>query len=149
MEILLAHPGGPFWAKKTEHAWSVPKGEFVPGEETAADAARREVEEELGVRIEGELTPLPSFRAGKKRLHVFAHELDATGGDIEVALQQIRADDRHRSMVEIEWPPRSGRTQTFPEVDRVAWVALDEADTWLHKGQRPVVEHLRSVVQPG
>ena len=145
VEILLAHPGGPFWAKKDEHGWSVPKGEFTPGDEPADAAARREVAEELAVEIEQELVPLAPFRAGRKRLHLFAHCLDddPAAAAIDAALDRVDPADQHRSMVEMEWPPRSGTMQSFPEVDRVQWVPLDDAEWHLHKGQRPVVELIR------
>ncbi len=136
IEILVVHPGGPFWAKKDEHAWSIPKGEFDPETETALDAARREFEEETGTPAPlGPFAELDSFRAGKKHLHAFAIE-----GDFDHAT--ISADDEHRSMVELEWPPRSGRRQRFPEVDRESWVPLSTASDKLHKGQRPVVDQL-------
>lgn len=140
IEILLVHPGGPFWAKKDEHAWSIPKGEFDPETETAVDAATREFVEELGRLVpEGDLTMLKPFRAGKKQLHAFAVE-----GDVDA--EMIQPDDQHRSMVELEWPPRSGRTATFPEVDRAEWVTLSEAEGKLHKGQRRVVDELQAML---
>ena len=137
IEILLVHPGGPFWAKKHEHAWSIPKGEFDPATETAQDAAFREFLEETGLPVpEGEIVTLDPFRAGKKQLHAFAIE-----GDLDADV--IQPDDEHRSMVELEWPPRSGQKQQFPEVDRAAWVALSNAGEALHKGQGPLVDQLK------
>lgn len=140
IEILLVHPGGPFWAKKDEHAWSIPKGEFDPGTETPQAAAHREFVEELAQPVPaGDVIEIESFRAGKKRLYAFAIE-----GDVDITL--IGPDDTNRSTVELEWPPRSGQTQLFPEVDRAAWVALDNAATKLHKGQAPLVERLREAL---
>lgn len=143
IELLLAHPGGPFWASKDEHAWSIPKGEFDPDHESPWDAARREYEEELGVAapVDGAVT-IPPFRAGKKILHAWA-----VAGDFDPAT--IRADDEHRSTVQTVWPPRSKTLITFPEVDRVAWVGLDEAPSKLHKGQAPLVEAIRRCIADG
>lgn len=139
IEILLVHPGGPFWANKDSHAWSVPKGEFDPDAEAPLAAAHREFTEEMGQPApEGETLPLEPFRAGKKRLYAFALE-----GDFDV--DTVQPGDTHRSMVELEWPPRSGRTQRFPEVDRAAWFDLDNAADKLHKGQRPLVDQLRQL----
>lgn len=128
-EILLVHPGGPFWANKDEHAWSIPKGEFDPDSEDAEAAARREFGEELGQPLpEGPGQPLPPFRAGKKTIAAWLID-----GDLD-------PDTVRSNTTEIEWPPRSGRVQVIPEVDRAAWFGLDEAATKLHKGQRPLVE---------
>lgn len=138
IEILLVHPGGPFWAKKDEHAWSIPKGEFDPASETPSEAAQREFDEELGQPVPcGDLLTLDPFRAGKKQLHAFAVE-----GDIDPAC--IRPEDTHRSMVELTWPPTSQQIIEFPEVDRAAWFDLAEAEAKLHKGQAPLVDQLRS-----
>lgn len=143
LEVLLAHPGGPFWAKKDEHAWSIPKGEFDPGAETAVDAARREFEEELGTACPdattSPLVTIPPFRAGRKTIHAFAVE-----GDFDPAA--IDPEDRHRSLVTITWPPRSDRTIQFPEVDRVEWFSIDQATAKLHKGQAPVVAGFLAVL---
>ena len=124
IEILLVHPGGPFWAKKDEHAWSIPKGEFDPATETAEDAAAREFLEEIGLPVPaGEMVAIDPFRAGKKQLHAFAIQ-----GDLDA--DTVQPDDQHRSMVELEWPPQSGQTQKFPEIDRAAWVGLSDAVDW-------------------
>lgn len=129
-EILLVHPGGPFWANKDEHAWSIPKGEYDPDSEDAEQAAVREFTEELGHRVpDGPRQALPPFRAGKKTIAAWL-----VAGDLDP--EQIRSNH-----VELEWPPRSGTMTSFPEVDRAAWVRLDdEAEGKLHKGQRPLVE---------
>src|SRR6184192_2442889 len=109
-EVLLVHPGGPFWKKRDEGAWSIPKGEIEP-DETPLEVARREFREELGSDApDGELMPLGSVRqAGGKVVQAWA-----ASGDLDPAAI--------RSMTfEMEWPPRSGRTQAFPEVDKDAW----------------------------
>lgn len=115
-EVLLIHPGGPFWKRRDDGAWSIPKGEIEAGE-SPVDVARREFHEELGAEPpDGELRPLGSVRqAGGKVVHAWAAE-----GDFD--------PDRITSMpFEMEWPPRSGRTATFPEVDRAAWFDLETA----------------------
>ena len=143
IDLLLAHPGGPFWAKKDEHAWSIPKGEFDPDHEQPWDAARREFEEELGVAPpSADVVTIPAFRAGNKMLHAFAVE-----GAFDPA--SISSRDRHRSVVEIVWPPRSKETVGFPEVDRVAWIELDRCPAKLHKGQAPLVPALSQLLRDG
>jgi predicted NUDIX family NTP pyrophosphohydrolase len=131
-EVFLVHPGGPFWAKKDEGAWSIPKGEFEAGEDPLA-AAVREFEEETGVRIAGRFLPLdPVVQSSGKRVVAWAVE-----GDIDAAA--IRSDT-----FTIEWPPRSGRQQAFPEVDRGAWFRLDEAKRRILASQRPLLEQLET-----
>ncbi len=129
--MLLVHPGGPFWAGKDDGAWSIPKGEVEPGEEEAAVAAR-EFAEELGQppppgpwRDLGEVT-----QAGGKRVRAWAVEGDL---DVDTIISN------HFTMV---WPPRSGRLQSFPEVDRAAWWPPAEAEGRLVAGQRPLLERL-------
>lgn len=133
LEVLLAHMGGPYWASKDAGAWSVPKGEFVEGEEGALDAARREFREELGIDPpEPPYAELGTFAySSGKRVTVFI----ADGVDFSL-------DGVEFGEFELEWPPRSGRTATFPEVDRVEWVDLDAARERLVKGQRPAVDAL-------
>ena len=116
-EVLLGHMGGPFWAKKDAGGWSVPKGEYE-SDETPEAAARREFQEELGLPApEGEYLPLGEVKqSGGKVVTVWAVE-----GDLDPA-QVVPGT------FEMEWPPRSGRTQEFPEVDRVAWFGLAEAE---------------------
>lgn len=128
--VLLAHPGGPFWRRRDEGAWSIPKGEFGAGE-SAETAARREFEEELGAAAGGELRPLGRVRQpGGKWVEAFALE-----GDLDVAA--VRSNP-----FEMEWPPRSGRRRTFPEVDRAAWFPLPEARRKILPGQRPLLDRL-------
>lgn len=128
VELLLVHPGGPYWAKKDDHGWSIPKGEIDPGEDPEA-AAVREFAEELGHPVPpGPRHQLPTFRAGRKTVHAWLIE-----GDLDAA--SIVSND-----TEIEWPPRSGRTLTIPEVDRAEWVPIEHARSKLHKGQGPIVD---------
>ena len=133
LEVLLAHMGGPYWASKDAGAWSVPKGEFVEGEEGALDAARREFREELGIDPpDPPYAELGTFAySSGKRVTVFVG--DGTG----VSLDGVEFGE-----FELEWPPRSGRTARFPEVDRVEWTDPDSARERLVKGQRPAIEAL-------
>jgi len=130
-EVLLVHPGGPFWARKDRAAWSIPKGEIEPGEEPP-DVARREFSEELGLPVPpGELTDLGEVRqAGGKVVHAYALEGDLDPGAIS------------SNSFETEWPPRSGRRAAFPEVDRAAWFDLATAREKLIPGQVPLLERL-------
>ena len=128
--VLLGHMGGPFWARKDDGAWSIPKGEYAEGEDPLV-AARREFAEEFGSPVPaGELVALGDLRAGGKVLTVWAAE-----GDLDAAA--IRSNT-----FPLEWPPRSGRVQEFPEVDRAAWFGVDEARTKLVKGQVPYLQRL-------
>lgn len=130
LEVLLVHPGGPFWAKKDEGAWSIPKGEIDEGEDPLA-AARREFEEELGPVPGGEVLALePVRQAGGKVVHAWALAADF---DPEARPSQTFA---------MEWPPRSGRTQEFPEVDRAEWMPLDVARRKVLQGQTPLLDEL-------
>jgi predicted NUDIX family NTP pyrophosphohydrolase len=130
-EVLLVHPGGPFWAKKDDGAWSIPKGLTDEGEDLLA-AARREFEEETGYRPEGEFIPLGNFRQPSgKTISAWAVE-----GDFD--LKYFKSNT-----FAMEWPPKSGRMQAFPEADRAAWFTLDEARQTILKGQRPMLDVLR------
>ena len=130
LHVLLVHPGGPFWRNKDAGAWSIPKGEFVEGEEPVA-VARREFEEELGTAPVGNLLGLGSIRQkGGKTVDAFALE-----GDLEAA-------GIVSSMFECEWPPRSGRLQSFPEVDRAGWFTLAAAREKLLESQWPFLDRL-------
>lgn len=133
-EVFLVHPGGPFWAQKDEAAWSIPKGLADAGEDFEA-AARREFAEEVGAVPAGELVPLGEFKVTSgKRLLAFALE-----GDFDPTAVAS-------NMFEMEWPPRSGRRQQFPEVDRAGWFGLELARTKLHLGQRPLIDALLAVL---
>jgi predicted NUDIX family NTP pyrophosphohydrolase len=129
-EVLLVHPGGPFWAKKDAGAWSIPKGECEAGKDPLA-VAKREFTEETGASPAGNALPLGSFRqSSAKIITVWAME-----GDFDPAL--LRSNT-----FSMEWPPKSGRMQEFPEVDRAAWFTLSEAESKLVKGQVPVLKAL-------
>ena len=132
VEVLLVHPGGPFWAKKDDGAWSIPKGEYDAGEDPLAVAVR-EFEEEIGVAPPpaDEAVPLGEVRLSSgKRVGAWALE-----GDLEI--------DRVRSNTfPMEWPPRSGRIQEFPEVDRAVWFDLESARRKLLKAQVPFLDRL-------
>ncbi len=134
LEVLLGHMGGPFWARRDEGAWSVPKGELEPGEDPLA-AARREFAEELGhPPPDGPVLELGEIRqkAGK-RVIAFAVEGDLDPVDIVPGT------------FEMQWPPRSGRTQTFPEVDRVGWFDVTTAATRIVGGQVALLERLAAL----
>jgi predicted NUDIX family NTP pyrophosphohydrolase len=134
LEVLLVHPGGPFWRAKDLRAWSLAKGEIDPGEEPAA-CALREFEEETGTRLEGEPAPLGEVRqAGGKTVIGFALE-----GDLD-------ADAIRSITFELEWPPRSGRRQSYPEVDRAAWFTLDEAREKLNAAQAAFLDRLAALL---
>ena len=130
-EVLLVHPGGPFWAKKDVGAWSIPKGEFTEGEEPLA-AAKREFAEELGHPApDGELVELGQAKqASGKVVHAWALEVDFDATNIK------------SNTFQMEWPPKSGQRQEFPEVDRAAWFPLQTAGAKLVKGQLPLLEML-------
>lgn len=131
LEILLVHPGGPFWARKDEGAWSIPKGEFDAEEDPLA-AAKREFAEETGFPPpEGEMIPLvPLRQASGKIIHAWAVK-----GDMDPA--QLRSN-----VFTMEWPPGSGKRQEFPEIDRAAWFALEEAGRKIAKGQADFIKQL-------
>jgi predicted NUDIX family NTP pyrophosphohydrolase len=130
IEVLLVHPGGPFWAKKDDGVWSIPKGEYAPTEEPLA-AARREFAEETGSQVEGEAVALGSFRQPSGKIV----DAWAVEGDFDPTTLKSNA-------FTMEWPPRSGRTQVVPEVDRAAWFKPEVAARKLLKGQRPILEAL-------
>ncbi|WP_375385299.1 NUDIX domain-containing protein [uncultured Microbacterium sp.] len=134
-QVLIAHMGGPYWTNKDAGAWSIPKGEYVEAEEAAWDAAYREFQEELGVRApDVPYAELGTFTyASGKRIVVFV----ADGAGFE-------ASGFTFGEFELEWPPRSGRTASFPEVDRAEWVGLDAARERLVKGQRAVIDALET-----
>ncbi|WP_036283681.1 NUDIX domain-containing protein [Microbacterium luticocti] len=140
VEVLIAHMGGPFWARKDEGAWSIPKGEFDPDIETARDAAAREFREELGIDPPAaEPVELGTWAySSGKRVTVFA--VDGAG---------FEASGFCFGTFEMEWPPRSGRIATFPEVDRAEWVGLDAAARLLVKGQRPALAALERLLGIG
>ena len=133
LEVLLVHPGGPFWATKDLGAWSISKGLVEEGEDRL-DAARREFEEETGGRPEGEFVHLePVRQSGGKRVHAFA----------------LRGEFDPRSFrsntFEMEWPPRSGVRTSFPEADRCAWMPIEVARTRILAGQVPLLDQLEQL----
>lgn len=138
VEVLLGHMGGPFWARKDEGAWSIPKGEYEEDEQPLA-AAHREFTEEMGLPVPpGEPLPLGELRqSGGKRVVVWAvrGDLDATA----VVSNTFT----------MEWPPRSGRQEEFPEIDRAAWLPLDVARAKLVRGQLPFVDALETLLGGG
>lgn len=131
LRLLLVHPGGPFWAKKDEGAWSIPKGEYHASEDPLL-VARREFEEELGSPVpDGEVIELGErVQPSRKRVTAYAIE-----GDFDPS--SLRSN-----LFELEWPPRSGRMQSFPEVDRAEWFTPDEARAKILPGQRPFIDRL-------
>jgi predicted NUDIX family NTP pyrophosphohydrolase len=136
LELLLVHPGGPFWAKKDAGAWSIPKGEYAEGEDALA-AARRELAEEIGAEPRGALLPLGDIvQKGGKRVSAWALE-----GDFDPA----RLKSNH---FELEWPPRSGRRQSFPEVDRAQWFAPDAARQKILPAQADFIGRLLKALGP-
>lgn len=135
LEVFLVHPGGPFWAGKDEGAWSIPKGEYPPAEDPLA-AAFRELEEETGCAATGEVIPLTSLKQPSGKI-IQAWALE---GDCD-------ADAIRSNTFPLEWPPRSGRRQEFPEVDRAAWFSLEVARKKIIKGQVGFLEELGHIVQ--
>lgn len=135
LEVFLVHPGGPFWAKKDLGAWSIPKGEIAEGEDPL-EAARREFEEETGFRPGGmfrELAPVRQ-RSGKiVRAWAVEGDCDSTA---------IRSNT-----FSMEWPPRSGRQQEFPEVDRAGWFGIPEANEKILEGQRALMAQMELILQ--
>lgn len=136
LSVLLVHPGGPFWAKRDLGSWSIPKGEYDSGEEPSA-AAAREFGEETGLALPpGDLIPLGVVRQpGGKIVTAFALEGDLDSGEVR------------SNTFELEWPPRSGVRQPFPEIDRAEWFSLAEAAIKIFAAQRPFLERLESAIR--
>lgn len=136
LEVLLGHMGGPFWASKEDHAWTIPKGLPEAGETDLLGVALREFAEEMGlVAPTGETVDLGACKAARKTNHVFARRAE------------FDAESITSNTFELEWPPRSGRIQSFPEVDRAAWWSMPEARTKLVKGQLPFLDRLTAAVR--
>ena len=130
IELFLVHPGGPYWAKKDDAAWSIPKGLFDESEDPLA-AAKREFNEETGSQIHGAFIPLGQFRQpGGKVVTAFAVEADVDETSIT------------SNQFEMEWPPGSGKRRGYPEVDRAAWFDVETARRKAHKGQVPIIDAL-------
>ena len=137
LQVFLVHPGGPFFAKKDEGAWSIPKGEFLDNEDALA-AAKREFLEETGQAVDGEFIELtPIQQKGGKKVLAWAVE-----GDID-----------HETIVsntfEIEWPPRSGKKKTFPEIDKAGWFSIKEALIKINVAQAKLIEELATIGSAG
>jgi len=134
VEVFLTHPGGPFWARKDEGAWAIPKGEFT--EEDPFAAAKREFQEETGFPASGDFRPLePIKQAGGKIVHAWAVE-----GNCD-------ADAVQSNTYKVEWPPHSGQWRTFPEVDRAAWFPLPTAREKILKSQLPLLDQLEHMLK--
>ncbi len=140
VEVFLAHPGGPLWARKDEHAWSIPKGRYDENEDPLS-AAKREFEEETSMRIDGHFVPLGEFRQpGGKLITAYVVEAD---------VDETRVKS---NLFEMEWPPKSGGRQSFPEIDRAQWFDIETAARKMHKGQIPILHALAKqlgIVRPG
>jgi predicted NUDIX family NTP pyrophosphohydrolase len=129
VQVLLVHPGGPLWANKDAGVWSIPKGEF--DREDALTAARREFEEETGVSVDGDFVALtPCTQKSGKVVHAFA-----VAGDLDP--RAVKSNT-----FEVEWPPRSGKKRSFPEIDRAEWFALDVAAEKINPAQRALLLEL-------
>ena len=135
LEAFLVHPGGPFFKNKDNGSWSVPKGEFLDDEDPL-EAAKREFEEETGQTISGEFIQLkPIIQKGGKKVHVWAVEGDINHLTIK------------SNLFEIEWPPRSGKKQSFPEVDRAAWFDIDTAKVKINPAQAELIDELSKTLR--
>lgn len=135
LEVLLVHPGGPFWWRRDKGAWQLPKGAVEPGE-ALVDAARREVQEELGLVLEGDLTPLGQVRqSGGKLVEGFALE------------QDFDCDSIRSLTFEMEWPPRSGERAAFPEIDEARWFTLAHARDMMLPSQLPFIDRIEALLE--
>ena len=135
LEVLLAHPGGPLWARKDLGAWTIPKGQFGD-DESALAAAKREFSEEMGSPAAGEFVELGSIRQPSgKIVHAFT-----AASDFDVTTVKS-------NLFTLEWPPRSGRSGEFPEIDRAEWFSLAEARRRILKGQEPFLDRLLSLLK--
>ncbi len=133
LQVLLVHPGGPFWKNRDLGAWSIPKGEY--GDEDALAAAVREFTEETGAAVAGDFKPLGAVvQAGRKTVIAFAVE-----GNFDPA-------GLTSNVFDIEWPPNSGRRRSFPEIDRAAWFGLSEARRRVLAGQAPFLDRLVEIL---
>jgi predicted NUDIX family NTP pyrophosphohydrolase len=134
VEVLLIHPGGPFWATKDDGAWSIPKGEFT--NEEPLEAAKREFREETGFSVDGDFQSLaPIKQAGGKTVHAWA-----VAGDCD-------ADAIRSNTFTMEWPPRSGQLKAYPEADRAAWFSLPQAREKILKSQQPLLDELERLLR--
>jgi predicted NUDIX family NTP pyrophosphohydrolase len=135
VEVLLVHPGGPFWQKKDAGSWSIPKGEYMPGEDPL-EVAKREFQEEISFKASGEFIPLtPRKQPSGKIISAWAFEGDCDASAIK------------SNTFLIEWPPRSGRQQEFPEVDRAGWFSISAAKEKIVKGQSGFVDEVAQILK--
>jgi len=136
-QVFLSHPGGPYFRNRDEGFWGIPKG-MVEEEEGLLAAAKREFEEETGIIPQGPFHPLPTvrYKSSRKWLHAWAFEGDWKE-EAGIQTQQI----------ELEWPPKSGTFQSFPEIDRARWFEIDEARTFVHEAQLPLLEALEEFLK--
>ncbi len=134
LQVLLAHPGGPLWSRKDHGAWTLPKGQFTDGE-LPLDAARREFEEEMGSAPAGEFQSLGTLKQPSgKVIHAWAAAADFDCASVK------------SNLFSMEWPPKSGRTAEFPEVDRAGWFSIDDARRKILKGQQPFLDRLLALL---
>ena len=134
LEVLLAHPGGPLWARKDHGSWTLPKGQFTD-DELPLDAAKREFEEEMGSKPGGSFVPLGTLKQPSgKVIHAWASEADF---DVTTVTSNLFS---------MEWPPRSGKMGQFPEVDRAGWFSIAEARIKILKGQQPFLDRLLALL---
>ena len=134
LEVMLAHPGGPFWARKDEAAWSIPKG-LQETDESILDTAKREFEEETGCKIQTDLLELGTIKQpSKKLITIFAVEM-------EIDVNMVKSN-----LFEMEWPPKSGNIQKFPENDKAQWFTIEEARKKIFKGQKGFLDRLVDIL---
>lgn len=134
IEYLLVHPGGPFYKNKDINTWSIPKGEY-DNNENAFEAAKREFFEETGIRIDGDFISLKTVKQnGGKEVSAWAVEADVDTGKVK------------SNTFELEWPPKSGKFQKYPEIDRAEWFNYEEAKKKILKGQIPVIDELNNLL---
>ena len=134
LEVLLAHPGGPLWARKDYAAWTLPKGQFTDGE-LPLDAAKREFEEEMGSAPSGTFQSLGTLKQPSgKVIHAWAVESDFDAASIK------------SNLFSMEWPPKSGLMSEFPEIDRAGWFSIDQARLKILKGQAPFLDRLLTLL---
>jgi len=134
-EVFLIHPGGPLWKNREKDAWSIPKGEFDEGEKPF-DAAKREFKEETGHDVDGDFWEMdPVIQKGGKTVYAWAVEANPDATDIT------------SNTFQMEWPPKSGYYQHFPEADKAAWVPVDEAQEKMFRGQEPLIDQLAEALE--
>jgi predicted NUDIX family NTP pyrophosphohydrolase len=133
-EILLMHPGGPYWAKKDAGVWSIPKGE-VNENETEREAAEREFQEETGIHLTGKFIELEPIRQSNKIVYAWAVEQDIDAAQVK------------SNLFEMEWPPKSGKIKSFPEMDRADWFNIEDARLKVIKGQVALIEQLERIMK--